>query len=269
MHDGTREIWRPIPGWEGYYDASTYARIRGLDRFDNWGRRVRGTILAQTTGPTGYRQVGLSRDGVTTTYYVHYLIAITFVGPQPPNEEVLHKDDNPGNNLPSNLKWGPHSENQHLMALHGHSNAGERHPFTTLTNADAAAIRAAWQQGISGVELAGRYGISTPAVSRIVNGATFRGGEVLTRPRGTCHFPGCENLVEEGVNGRGRPLVFCEDPDHGNATAKAERQRLECASRERPTVNCLYCGEPFIQTRTDKVYCSRQHAALARYYDNR
>jgi hypothetical protein len=62
--------------------------------------------------PTGYWKISINNAGSTLNYYVHRLIARTFIG-RPKrhldksfNElEVNHKDGNKANNNPSNLEW--------------------------------------------------------------------------------------------------------------------------------------------------------------------
>lgn len=53
-------------------------------------------------------------------YAVHRLIAKAFVrGRSDERNIVMHKDDNPANNNPSNLKWGTYSENNKEAYEHG------------------------------------------------------------------------------------------------------------------------------------------------------
>ena len=105
------ETWRPVKGYEGYYEVSDLARVRSLDRWVNQmnkgvmcERIYKGRILSQNKG-TKYNTVLLSKDGISTTALVHRLVAKAFV-PNPDNlPQVNHKDENKRNNLPSNLEW--------------------------------------------------------------------------------------------------------------------------------------------------------------------
>ena len=62
-----REQWRAIPDWEGIYEASTYGRVRSLDRTVTVRyrsgredqRRVAGKILTPTTKSNGYQLVSV------------------------------------------------------------------------------------------------------------------------------------------------------------------------------------------------------------------
>ena len=70
------EWWKPIPGYEGYYAASTKGRVRNLKT---------GKILKQTScgASLKYRKVGLHVGGVRKLCRVHKLVWITFVGEIP------------------------------------------------------------------------------------------------------------------------------------------------------------------------------------------
>ncbi len=62
-------------------------------------------------GNNQYQVVNLYHaDGVATRYYIHGLVAITFI-PNPDNlPYVTHKDGDTLNNSSSNLKWSSHFE---------------------------------------------------------------------------------------------------------------------------------------------------------------
>lgn len=118
----TREIWRAIPGFEGY-EASSLGRIRSVDRVvikgSRWGelkpRRYRGKILALFKNGSPYIRVTPGYDH--SPQYVHRLVALAFHG-KSRKKEVSHLDGNPRNNKPSNLAWMTRSENNFLKAAH-------------------------------------------------------------------------------------------------------------------------------------------------------
>jgi hypothetical protein len=121
-HNQRVESWRPIPGYEGSYEASDLGRIRSLPR-----RTTRGGILRGSTHQFGYRVVHLSHFGVKQREGVHVLVARTFLGPRPEGQEVRHRDGNPSNNQVSNLRYGTRSENASDAVEHGtHRNTRKR-----------------------------------------------------------------------------------------------------------------------------------------------
>jgi hypothetical protein len=118
------QVWKPIPGWEGLYEASDHGLIRSHDRtvHDVLGRtrRVKGRILTNRPHKTlGYVMVVLSRDGVYHREFAHRLVARAFLGKPEPGHEVRHLDGNRTNNHVSNLAWGTRAENVNDAVTHG------------------------------------------------------------------------------------------------------------------------------------------------------
>lgn len=108
--------WFPVTGFEGYYECTIMGQIRSVTRQVRNSRNpmcfktVTGKLLKQSSGI--YRQVSLSKEGVTYKCYVHQLIAKTFDG----NSWfegccVNHKDGNKHNNSAFNLEYITYSEN--------------------------------------------------------------------------------------------------------------------------------------------------------------
>ena len=105
------EIWKAIPGYEGYYEASTMGRIRSVDRkvkskkYPGKLIQRKSYILKNATLTNWYKAIALSKNGKKERHKVHRLIAKTFV----PNPEKLpHVDHVNGvryDNRPSNLRW--------------------------------------------------------------------------------------------------------------------------------------------------------------------
>ena len=62
----------------------------------------------------GYKVISLYKDGACNSYFIHRLVALTFIGePSSPDLVVNHKDGNKLNNSPENLEWITQIENMH------------------------------------------------------------------------------------------------------------------------------------------------------------
>ncbi len=89
------EIWKDIPGYEGYYQASDLGNVRSLDRVviarNGVPRVLKGTILRQNMTTSGYKSCGLCVNKINRTYAVHQLMAMTFLN-HTPNRQVLVVD---------------------------------------------------------------------------------------------------------------------------------------------------------------------------------
>lgn len=118
--DATPEEWRPIPGWEGYYEASTRGRIRSMKRATPY------LMTPQWNPAKGKFHIILSIGGKQHTKYLHTLVATTFHGPRPDGMWALHNDDDSHNNRPENLRWDTPSSNVHDMVNAGNHHYGKR-----------------------------------------------------------------------------------------------------------------------------------------------
>lgn len=121
------ERWLPVVGFEGYFEVSDHGRVRGLDRSfvraDGRPLYVKGRIRKPSLVRHGYLNIGIAKPGVPPrTYLVHQLVLAAFVGPCPEGLEVLHWDDNHGNNHLANLRYGTRSDNMRDAIRNGTSN---------------------------------------------------------------------------------------------------------------------------------------------------
>ena len=127
------EVWRPIPGYEGWYEVSDAGRVRSLDRYVDYktGQRVlhRGkTLKNQQFQATGYPFVNLWKDGKGSPRTVHSLVMEAFVGPRGKGMEVCHENGVRTDNRLKNLRYGTSRENNLDIIRHGrHANTNKTH----------------------------------------------------------------------------------------------------------------------------------------------
>jgi hypothetical protein len=118
MSNDSGETWRPVLGYEGFYEVSSLGRIHSLLRMTTCGPRG-GGMLRPTPAGEGYLSVQLCREGKTRRRYVHMLACEAFHGPRPDGAEVRHLDGDMLNNAAGNLAWGTKSENAQDSIRHG------------------------------------------------------------------------------------------------------------------------------------------------------
>lgn len=118
------EEWRPVVGWERYYEVSSVGRIKRLSRIVscNDGRTYR--IPEKLMSPYkekrgGHLFIDLHVDGNDRKTQVHTLVLETFVGPKPNGTECRHLNGVPDDNRVENICWGTRQENADDRERHG------------------------------------------------------------------------------------------------------------------------------------------------------
>ena len=128
----TKEVWKPVKGYEGSYEVSDLGNVRSLDRevekSNGQVYRCRGKELAKIPEVGGYLRVGLYIKGKISKLLIHRLVLEAFVGECPEGMETRHLDGDPTNNRLSNLVWGTSQENTwDIVAMGNHRCARQTH----------------------------------------------------------------------------------------------------------------------------------------------
>lgn len=111
------EIWKPVKGYENYYEVSSEGRVRSVDHYVRAGLKhnsfvkKKGHLLKQNAKRNGYLTVDLCKDNRTKTISVHRLVAIAFLEPVEGKNFVNHINLNKHDNRVENLEWCTSSEN--------------------------------------------------------------------------------------------------------------------------------------------------------------
>ena len=110
------ENWKDVKGYEGFYQVSDQGRVKSLKRTDRNGHPRTERILKPHDRRNGYLCVHLSKDMNAKWFSVHRLVADAFVPHDEGNDIVNHLDNNPKNNVASNLEWTTYKGNMQWAA---------------------------------------------------------------------------------------------------------------------------------------------------------
>lgn len=164
-----KEVWAPVPGYEGRYDVSADGQIM---RVKNVHGATPGRLIGQDVDARGYLRVTLlgGHRGTAKGFFIHRLVAAAFLGPRPQGLQVNHKDGDKSNNAIDNLEYVTPKQNiEHAERLGLRpKKRGVEHPGARLTDDDVRAIRRRRPNEPLAV-LAAEYGIGIAQVSRIAS----------------------------------------------------------------------------------------------------
>lgn len=106
------EVWKDIPGYEGFYSISNQGRVYS---------HITGKCRSDVKSGYGYRAIELSDfQHKKHRFYIHRLVALAFLGtPQCPDYVVNHKNLNKSDNRVENLEWVSQAENYRHAYMNG------------------------------------------------------------------------------------------------------------------------------------------------------
>lgn len=171
------EIWKDIKNYENCYQVSSYGNVRSLNRkikkYSNIDKKImdfsiKGKLLKFKIRNDGYKILNLSKNGISKEFYIHYLVANTFIGERPKDHHICHGDGNRQNNNLSNLRYGTRSDNTNDSIKHGtcYFKKGEDNPYSKLKKEEVKNILE--NKGIkTQKELSKQFGVCRQSISSI------------------------------------------------------------------------------------------------------
>lgn len=157
------EIWKPVEGYEGFYEVSDRGNIKSLHRNPSSNR-------ALIKNKSGYIQVNLSGKGKIVMKYVHRLVATAFLENINRLPTVNHIDGIRDNNNLSNLEWCSQSQNiRHAFYVtKNRSMVGENNPANKLSNEIRNKIIQLKLEGMPSSEVSKLTNLTTSRIANIM-----------------------------------------------------------------------------------------------------
>jgi len=182
--DEVEEEWRDIEGYEGMYQVSNLGNVRSLDRtIASSGRLIKrkGMLLSAKPNKRGYCGLTIHKNGVGEKFFVHRLVALTFIANPECKLTVNHINGIKHDNRVDNLEWNTIEENnQHAID----SGLNEK----KVSDKDVLEIKRLYSETrIPISEIAKKFGLSVSQVSRLCLGTRRRGlGDIAIREHRAC-----------------------------------------------------------------------------------
>lgn len=166
-------VWKPVKGFEGYYEVSNTGLIKSLARVLPQSRRNGATfiktekIMRSINHCRGYHAVQLTINKKVSRFLVHRLVAEHFIDRPYGKNQVNHINGVKTDNRVENLEWVTPQENStHALNL---GLMGKGWFKRKISPENAKEIRALVNTGVTHKEAGLRYGIAQATVTNIIN----------------------------------------------------------------------------------------------------
>lgn len=159
------ETWKNVKGFE-IYQVSNRGRVKSL--------KFNKEKILKTRKVKGYEKVNLFKNHLTTTHYVHRLVAKAFI-PNPDSKPFInHVNSVKTDNRADNLTWADASEN----GTHGWKSKRVKSPKQGISrkfsNSDIRDMRKRFEKGETITSIADRYKLNQRSTSDIVHKRSYK-----------------------------------------------------------------------------------------------
>lgn len=170
-----KEVWLPIPGFEGDYEASSLGRFRRMTFRNGKSERIYEVprMLKLTEQKTGYLTVTLSDQRRSKQYLAHRMVLLAFRG-DGRGYESSHLNGDRKDNRIENLAWETCRVNACRRWDHGTMLYGEHLPYSKLTDKTVAEIRSLYENGVRRFQLAKQFNVHERTIGKVLKRQTWK-----------------------------------------------------------------------------------------------
>lgn len=174
------EIWKPVKGYESFYEVSNEGNIRTIERVIKLPTHEylkKQKLLTQFEDGRGYFHVKLyNGNGKCKSLTVHRIVALTFLNNPKELTEVNHIDHNKSNNHSYNLEWITRSDNIKHSYIHRDPKTykGSGNKNSKLTEEQVISIRKEYKNNKTTYkQLAYKNNVGITLIGYIINNKTW------------------------------------------------------------------------------------------------
>jgi hypothetical protein len=161
-------MWKSISGFEGHYEINELGQIRSLTRIVTHknGRQflIKGKLLTMGLSKKGYVRVNLSLQATPNFFFVHQLVAQSFILNPECKPQVNHKNCIKTDNRIDNLEWVTNEENYNHAKENGRMKKDKELSYTILHKALVPEILMLLKTNKT-IDVAKVYGVTERAIT--------------------------------------------------------------------------------------------------------
>jgi hypothetical protein len=174
------EVWKDIVGYENFYQVSNLGRVKSLKSYLITKAGVvkprHEKIMNQSLKSNGYKTIMFSVNNVQKRFYVHRLVAISFIKNLEKKSEVNHLNCIKTDNRFENLEWNTSTENKNHAMNNNLFPKGEKSYSSKLTEKNILAIRRLYKinPNFNKRNIAKKLGVRDTTIHKIIKNKKWK-----------------------------------------------------------------------------------------------
>ncbi|MFD5308286.1 NUMOD4 motif-containing HNH endonuclease [Streptomyces ardesiacus] len=170
------EHWKPVRGYDGWYEISDQGQVRSWKKsVQHFTRLDKPRLLKLKVDKDGYLSVTLKLNGKNRPHRIARLVLETFVGPRP-GLHACHNNGNRTDNRIENLRWDTAAGNVADKIVHGTQPLGSSAYNAKLTEEAVLWARKVYtprHPEYGSIPLAKKFGVSQSVMHAAISGVTW------------------------------------------------------------------------------------------------